>query len=101
MEIQGKVTALLPEKEGVSKSSGNAWRTQEFVLETQEQYPKKCCLQVMNENIDRFAVQPGMDVRVKFDVNAREWEGRYFNTLTAWEVVVLNPQDFPAKQVKA
>lgn len=98
MEISGKVTAVFPVKEGTGKTSGNPWRNQEFVIETQEQYPKKCCLQLMNDNVDRFAIQTGMDVRVKFDINAREWEGRYFNTLTAWEVTVLNPQDFSPAQ---
>lgn len=95
MEIQGIVTAVLPVKEGIGKTSGNPWKTQEFVLETQEQYPKKCCLQVMNDNVERFALKEGMAVHVKFDINARQWEGRYFNTLTAWDITVLNPQNFP------
>lgn len=92
MEIQGKIIQVYPEKTGTGKTTGNLWRTQEFVVETQEQYPKKCCLQVMNDNVERFSLKEGMEVRVKFDINAREWEGRYFNTLTAWDIVVLNPQ---------
>lgn len=98
MEISGKVIQVYPEKSGVAKNTGNPWRTQEFLMETEEQYPKKCLLQIMNANIDRFALKEGMQVRVKFDITAREWEGRYFNTLTAWEVTVLNPQDFSPAQ---
>lgn len=100
MELTGKVIVVYPVKEGVGKTSGNPWKTQEFVIETREQYPKKCCLQVMNDNVERFALQVGMEVHVKFDITAREWEGRYFNTLTAWEVTVMNPQDFKKQPEK-
>lgn len=54
----------------------------------------------MNDNVERFALQVGMEVHVKFDITAREWEGRYFNTLTAWEVTVMNPQDFKKQPEK-
>ena len=83
MEIKGKVLTLFPVKEGVGKTSGTPWKSREFVIETQDQYPKRICLQVMNANMDRFPMEEGMEVSVKFD-------GRYFNTLTAWDITVLN-----------
>lgn len=54
MEIKGKVLTLFPVKEGVGKTSGTPWKSREFVIETQDQYPKRICLQVMNDNMDRF-----------------------------------------------
>lgn len=90
MEIKGKVLTLFPVKEGVGKTSGTPWKSREFVIETQDQYPKRICLQVMNDNMDRFPMEEGMEVSVKFDISAREWDGRYFNTLTAWDITVLN-----------
>lgn len=90
MEIKGKVLTLFPVKEGVGKTSGTPWKSREFVIETQDQYPKRICLQVMNANMDRFPMEEGMEVSVKFDISAREWDGRYFNTLTAWDITVLN-----------
>ena len=83
MEIKGKVLTLFPVKEGVGKTSGTPWKSREFVIETQDQYPKRICLQVMNANMDRFPMEEGMEVSVKFDISARERDGRYFNTLTA------------------
>ena len=41
MEISGKLLMKLPLQSGVGKT-GNAWKKQEFVIETQEAYPKKC-----------------------------------------------------------
>ncbi|WP_368331632.1 DUF3127 domain-containing protein [Phocaeicola vulgatus] len=90
MEIKGKVLTLFPVKEGVGKTSGTPWKSHEFVIETQDQYPKRICLQVMNDNMDRFPMEEGMEVSVKFDISARERDGRYFNTLTAWDITVLN-----------
>ena len=54
MEIQGKVIAVLPIKDGVGKTSGNEWKSREFVLETEESRPQSLCLQLMNANIDRY-----------------------------------------------
>ena len=74
MEIQGKVIAVLPIKDGVGKTSGNEWKSREFVLE-------------------RYAVEAGQTVHVKFDCSARQWENRWFNTLTAWEVTVIKAKE--------
>lgn len=60
MEIKGKVLTLFPVKEGVGKTSGTPWKSREFVIETQDQYPKRICLQVMNDNMDRFPMEEGM-----------------------------------------
>jgi len=93
MEIQGKIIAVLPIKDGIGKTSGNEWKSQEFVLETEESKPQSVCLQLMNANIDRFGIEVGMIVHVKFDLSARQWENRWFNTLTAWDVTVIKAKE--------
>jgi hypothetical protein len=50
MEIEGKIIAVLPERGGVSTRTGNAWKSQEFVIETHDQYPRKCCFRVFGED---------------------------------------------------
>ena len=89
MEIKGKVLTLFPVKEGVGKTSGTPWKSREFVIETQDQYPKRICLQVMNDNMDRFPMEEGMEVSVKFDISARERDGREFSTVMPHAVSVL------------
>lgn len=90
MEIQGKIIAVLPIRDG---KNGDEWKSREFVLETEENKPQSLCLQLMNANIDRYAVEVGQTVHVKFDCAARQWENRWFNTLTAWEVVVIKEKE--------
>ena len=45
MEIEGRIIAALPEQGGVSARTGNQWKSQDFVIETHEQYPERCVFQ--------------------------------------------------------
>ena len=86
MEITGKIIAVLPERGGVSKT-GNEWKMQEYVLETHEQYPKKICFNVFGaDKIAQFNIQAGDEMTVSFDINAREYNGRWYNDIRAWKV---------------
>ena len=86
MEIQGKIIVVLPERSGVSQR-GNQWRSISYVLETQEQYPKKLAFDVTNDKIDQLNIQLGEILTVYFDINAREYNGRWFNSVNAWNVI--------------
>ncbi len=86
MEITGKIIAVLPERGGISKT-GNEWKTQEYVIETHEQYPKKVCFNVFGaDKIAQFNIQTGNELTVSFDINAREYNGRWYNDIRAWKV---------------
>ncbi|MFA4045317.1 DUF3127 domain-containing protein [Prevotella sp. PCHR] len=92
MEIEGKIIMVLPEQSGVSARTGNAWKSQEFVIETHEQYPRKCCFRVFGA--DRLAtmnIQSGEELRVSVDIDAREYNGRWFNSINAWKVERIDP----------
>ena len=41
MEFSGKVIAILPARTGVSKSTGNEWKVQSYVVENHDQYPRR------------------------------------------------------------
>jgi hypothetical protein len=88
MEITGKIIQVLPEQGGVSKTSGKEWRLQAYVLETQEQYPKKVHFELFGD--DRIkANQCKIDdvVTVSFDIESREFNGRWYTSVRAWRVV--------------
>ena len=81
MELSGKVIAVLEPRGGVSKT-GNAWKVQEYVIETHDQYPRKMCFDVFGEDkINQFNIQVGEELTVHFDIDAREWQGRWFNSI--------------------
>lgn len=97
MEIQGKIIAVLPTRSGTS-SRGTQWSSQTSVIETQEQYPKKLAFDVINDKIDQFNIQVGEFLIVQFDINAREYNGRWFNSVNAWNVI-RQTQQAPAQGV--
>lgn len=91
MEIEGKIIAVLPAREGVSQR-GTQWKSQDYVIETVEQYPKKCCFNVFgSDKIQLFNIQSGENLRVSFDIDAHEYQGRWFNSIRAWKVERIDP----------
>jgi hypothetical protein len=87
MDFTGKVIAVLQPKSGTSKANGSEWKAQEYVLESHEQYPKRMCFEVFGaEKIDQFNIQAGEELTVSFDIDARQWQDRWFNRIRAWKV---------------
>ena len=89
-EITGKIIAVLPTKSGTS-ARGTQWSSQTAVIETHEQYPKKVAFDVLGDRIAEFNLQVGEEVTVSFDINAREFNGKWFNSVNAWNVVRHQP----------
>lgn len=93
MKIEGKIIAALDEQRGVSKS-GKEWRRMEYIIETPGEYPKKCVFSVMGDNIEKFGLRIGQDVDIEIDIDAREYNGRWFNSITCWKAVLRNVDVF-------
>jgi len=85
MDISGKIVQKLKEIGGTSKS-GNAWRKQEYILETGGQYPKKVCVAFWGDRIDQFALEVGEEVTLGIDIESREYNGRWYTEVKAYKV---------------
>ncbi|MBP5477549.1 MAG: DUF3127 domain-containing protein [Paludibacteraceae bacterium] len=86
MDIVGKVIQVLPLQEGVGKT-GNPWKVQSYVLETQEQYPRKVCFEIFGEDrIKNNTCNVDDVVTVSFDIESREYNGRWYTSIRAWRV---------------
>ena len=87
MDLTGKIIAVLPANSGVSSRTGNPWMSQEYVIEVPGQYPRKCVFRIFGEDrIKQFNIQNGEDVTVSFDIDAHEYNGRWFNEIRAYNV---------------
>ncbi len=85
MDLQGKVIAVLPPREGTS--ARGPWKSQEYVIETHDQYPKKMVFNIFGaDRIDQFAIKAGEEIVVSFDIDAHEYNGRWFNNIRAWNI---------------
>ena len=90
MELQGRIIAVLPEKSGVS--ARGEWKTQDYVVETHDAYPKKMVFNVFGaDRISRFNIQVGQEVSVSFDIDAHEYQGRWYNSVRAFDVRQVDP----------
>lgn len=88
MELTGRIIAVLPANSGVSNRTGNPWMSQEYVIEVPGQYPRKCVFRLFGEDrIKQFNIQMGEDLTVQFDIDAHEFNGRWFNDVRAYNVV--------------
>ena len=68
--------------------TGNPWMSQEYVIEVPGQYPRKCVFRIFGEDrIKQFNIQQGEDITVQFDIDAHEYNGRWFNEIRAYNVV--------------
>ena len=87
MEVVGKIIQVLPAQEGVGRN-GNPWKVQPYVLETLDQYPRKVHFEVFGE--DRIRMNPcAIDqlVTVSFDIESREFNGRWYTSIRAYRIV--------------
>lgn len=87
MELQGKIIYVGDITSGKSQRTGNTWHSQDAVLETPGQYPKKMAFTIFGEDrIKQFGLFAGMDCIVQFDIDAHEHKGRWYNEVRAYNV---------------
>lgn len=88
MEIQGKIIFAAEPRTGVSARTSQPWKSQDFVIETHDTYPRKCMFSVFGEDkLHQFNIQVGDELTVSFDIDAHEYQGRWYNSIRAWKVV--------------
>ena len=90
MEISGKIIAVLPIATGQGKNG--TWRSQDYVLETADQYPKKVCFNLFGDKIDQYQIGIDETVNISFDVESRDYNGRWYTTVRAWKVDKVGEQ---------
>ncbi len=93
LEITGKVFQKLQEEGGIGKT-GNSWKKQNFILETLDtQYPKKISIAMWGDKVDTLAtIAEGTIVTVFFDVESREYNGKWYTDVKAYRIDVNGVQ---------
>jgi hypothetical protein len=84
MEIIGTIIQLQPLQSGEGRNG--AWKKQDYILQTNEQYPKKICFNFWGDKIDQFNIQVGETVKLSFDIESREFNGKWYTDVRGWKV---------------
>lgn len=87
MQIVGNIVVVCPIKSGVSQQ-GKEWSSLDFVVEIPGQYPKRVVLNIFGQDkINQLNPQVGeQNVTVDFDIDAHEYNNRWFNQIRAWNI---------------
>ena len=86
LQVKGKIQQILKPESGVSRA-GNEWKKQEFIIETEEQFPKKICFTLFNDKTSLVdGLSAGEEVEVSFNVESREYNGKWFHNINAWKI---------------
>ena len=84
MELKAKLVQLLPLQSGEGKNG--PWKKQDIILETDGQYPKKVCISIWGDKINANQLQLGSQLNVSFDIESREYNGRWYTDVKAWKI---------------
>ena len=91
MLIEGKIVALGQEKGGISQRTGNAWKNKEYVLEVPGMFTRKMSFMVKGEDrIKDWDLQLYDEVRLEFEIDAHEYQGRWYNEVSAYKCTFIN-----------
>lgn len=104
MKIQGRITALLQERSGISQRTGQEWRAQPFIIEFfddgNQRYADRMLLETFDTNhMDtlRHAYASGKEVQMTVGHNVRTLDdGRQFNELRPYNIALANGETIPA-----
>ena len=81
-EISGKIKVILD-----TQTFPSGFSKREFVITTEDKFPQDIMFACLKEKADQLeGLQEGQEVRVQFDIQGREYNGRYFVNLNAWRV---------------
>jgi hypothetical protein len=99
LEVSGKVFRILNEQKGTS-AGGKDWIKQDFVIETEDQYPKKIAITAMGDKIvpSVKGLKLGQLVTVHINIESREYQDKWFSNVNAWRIDKLDGNSTPTNE---
>jgi single-strand DNA-binding protein len=82
-ELTGTVKEIFEEQ-----TFGSGFNKREFVVTSQSgKFPQEIKFECLKDKVALVEkLNKGDSVKVTFDINGREWQGKYFVNLAAWKV---------------
>jgi hypothetical protein len=85
MDITGTLLKKLEPVSGEGRN-GTKWKKQEFIIDLPGDFPKKLCIASWNDKVDLDSFSEGENVRVYFDVESREYNGKWYTDVKVWKM---------------
>ena len=85
----------LGEREGTTKD-GKPWKVVQFLIQTKGKYPKMVSLDAWNASADIVnSMRDGDMIEVTYEAEAREYNGKWYNTLKVINIESLETEARP------
>jgi hypothetical protein len=97
MQLTAKLIQLLPIQTGTGKNG--EWKKQDIIVETEGQYPKKVCISIWGDKINEQQLVIGNNLTIDFDIESREFSGRWYTDLKAWKIEVVGQSNTQANKL--
>lgn len=101
MQLSARLVQVLPLQTGIGRNG--EWKKQDVIVETDGQYPKKICVAIWGDKIDNASLEIGNYLNIDFDVESREFNGRWYTDVKAWKIEIAGApsttSDAPAAPV--
>ena len=91
MQLTAKLIDILPVQTGEGKNG--TWKKQTIILETADNYPKKICVLIWGDKASENVLHIGNMLTVSFDIESREYNGRWYTDVKAWKVELAGAED--------
>ncbi len=99
MQLQARLIQVLPAQTGEGRNG--PWKKQDIIVETDGQYPKKVCVSIWGDKISESQLQIGNMLDLSFDVESREFNGKWYTDVKAWKVELVGQGGAPAPAAPA
>lgn len=86
MQVKGRIIEVLPLRSGTT--ANGEWQSQDYVIEFEDdRFTRKMVFNLWGaEKIQKEAITQGEELTVYFDIDARQYNGRWYNSIRAWKI---------------
>ena len=98
MQLTAKLIQVLPLQSGTGKNG--QWKKQDIIVETEGQYPKKVCVSIWGDKIDERQLQVNNTLKLEFEVESREFNGKWYTDVKAWKIDVAGSTSSASSKVQ-
>lgn len=99
MQLTAKLIQILPLQSGTGRNG--EWKKQDIIVETQDQYPKKICVSLWGNKFESVPLNEGTMYTIDFDVESREYNGRWYTDVKAWRIALQSAASAPQQGAPA
>jgi len=89
MQIKATINKILRMQTGTSAKG--EWRKQNIIVDTMTEISRKICITIWGDKINEAQLQVGNELQIDFDLESRDYNGKWYTDALARNIVLLKP----------